>query len=255
MAKVKSNANRIVKLSTIKAIHKWLSLVVFVQLLIWLGTGLFFNVMDHDKARGNQYRLAVKSVDINHQALMATKQVLSQSERAVKELSLVQRLGQAYYLLTHEKALYRHFNNEYSLVNAYTGKTQQIDSVMASSLAQQSYSGKAQVIKISKVSPPFDDFLKEQNTLWKIDFADQLNTSVYLDAGSGHLVGHSNDDKRFVDFFFMLHFMDYPIFTKERTGGFNNGQIIFFALLTLLLCLTGLIWTIEMLLKGRYKLR
>lgn len=255
MRKIKSSRTGIIKLSTIKALHKWLSLIVFAQLFIWLVTGLYFNLMDHDKARGNKYRQAIKAVKIDSQRLLPTTQIIAQSEATLEELSLVQRLGKPYYLLTHEKGLYRHFLNKYSLINAYTGEVKEIDESMASLLAQQSYSGEATIKQSTKVFPPVSDFLKEQNPLWKVDFQDELNTSVYINASSGRLVGHSNDDKRFVDFFFMLHFMDYPIFTKERTGGFNNGQIIIFALLTLLFCLTGLIWTIEMLVKGRYKLR
>ena len=35
----------------LKKIHKWLSLLVGLQLLIWIGSGLFFNLMDHDKSQ------------------------------------------------------------------------------------------------------------------------------------------------------------------------------------------------------------
>ena len=48
MKKVNKQQSQLFKLSTVKSLHKWLSLLVFVQLLIWLGTGLFFNLMDHD---------------------------------------------------------------------------------------------------------------------------------------------------------------------------------------------------------------
>ena len=84
-------------------------------------------------------------------------------------------------------------------------------------------------------------------------FADEVNTSVYIIADSARLIAHSNDDRRFVDFFFMLHFMDYLLLSDER--GFNKWQIVFFALITLLFCLTEIIWTIELAVKGRYKLR
>ena len=46
---------RLFKLNT--SVHKWLSLVVGLQLLIWLGTGLYFNLMDHNKASGNELRV------------------------------------------------------------------------------------------------------------------------------------------------------------------------------------------------------
>jgi len=211
--------------------------------------------MDHSKARGTQYKQTSVQTKVDAKRLLSSKEVLTQSKSPVKDVSLIQRLGHPYYLVTHENGLYRHFESHFSLVDAYTGEVKVIDDVMASALAQASYSGPAKITKVNKVKPPIADFLKEQNTLWQVDFADELNTSVYVNASSGRLVGHSNDDKRFADFFFMLHFMDYSSLVGHSSSGFNNWQIIFFALLTLVFCLTGLIWTLELLIKGRYKIR
>jgi len=243
------------KLSTIKLLHKWLSLLVFIQLFIWLGSGLFFNLMDHSKARGNQHRQSIVPVAIDAQRLSDINTSLSITSEPLKEVSLVQRLGHPYYLITHDKGLYRHFKSHFSLVDAYSGVIKIIDNEMAAALAKESYSGSAEISHLKKVEPPIEDFLKEKNILWQVDFDDELNTSVYINASSGRLVGHSNDDKRFADFFFMLHFMDYPLTGNASVGGFNNWQIIFFALLTVVFCLTGLIWTLELLIKGRYKIK
>jgi len=255
MREANKKKSQLLKLSTIKSLHKWLSLLVFIQLFIWLGSGLFFNLMDHSKARGTQYKQASVQTKIDPQRLLDSKVFLEQSKTPVKEVSLVQLLGQPYYLLTHDKGLYRHFESNFSLVDAYSGTVKSVDNEMASALAQATYSGSAKISRISKIKPPIADFLKEQNTLWQVDFSDEVNTSVYINASSGRLVGHSNDDKRFVDFFFMLHFMDYSALFSKSSSGFNNWQIIFFALLTLVFCLTGLIWTLELLIKGRYKIR
>lgn len=255
MRKANKKKLQLFKLSTIKSLHKWLSLLVFIQLFIWLGSGVFFNLMDHSKARGNQFKQVPEQIDINYQSLWDSKALLAQSIRPVKEVSLVQRLTHPYFLFTHEKGLYRHFESDFSLVDAYSGVVKVIDNDMASALAQASYSGVAKVVNVIQVKPPIEDFPKEQNTLWQVNYSDELNTSVYINASSGRLVGHSNDDKRFADFFFMLHFMDYPFLSGDSSSGFNNWQIIFFALLTLVFCLTGLIWTLELLIKGRYKLR
>jgi Na+-transporting NADH:ubiquinone oxidoreductase subunit F len=231
----------------LKKLHKWLSLLVGLQLLIWLSTGLYFNLMDHEKASGNQFRQrpAVAQVDINK--LVEPQLVLSRSKRSVslKQISL---LAQPYYLLTHQKGLYSHFSNNYSVVDAYTGKPIVIDEVMATKLAQSSYKGQGRINSAIKLSPPYDDIPREQNHVWQINYADYINTSVYIDAGSGRIIKHSNDDKRFVDIFFMLHFMDYG-----TEGSFNNVQITVFAIFTLFFSLTGFIWTIELIFNGQYK--
>jgi hypothetical protein len=254
MRKANKKKSQLFRLSTIKSLHKWLSLLVFIQLFIWLGSGLFFNLMDHTKARGNEYRQSVAPAVINAQRLLDSSELLFQSKSPVKDVSLVQRLGHPYYLIAHEKGLYKHFESHFSLVDAYSGVVKVIDSEMALALALATYNGQGKVSEVIKIKPPIADFLKEQNTLWQINFDDALYTSVYINASSGRLVGHSNDDKRFADFFFMLHFMDYDFLGGNSDGGFNNWQIIFFALLTLVFCLTGLIWTLELLVKGRYKI-
>ncbi len=243
-----------IKLSTVKKLHKWLSIFVFIQLLIWLGTGLFFNLMDHDKARGNQNKKISTLQTVEQTRLVNLDIVLKNINKPVTEVALIQRLGKPYYLLTHEKGLYSHFKSDFSLIDAYAGDALIIDNGIASELAQASYKGNGEISGVAKVKPPIQDVLKERNTAWQVNFSDELNTSVYIDASSGRLIGHSNDDKRFVDLFFMLHFMDYPFLGQGSVGGFNNGQIIFFALLTLVFCLTGFIWVIELLRKGRYSL-
>lgn len=237
----------------IKKLHKWLSVIITLQLLIWLGSGLFFNLMDHSKARGNANRVsAKKEVNIDYHRLVEPTTVLAKYHKPVMSIKQIELLGQPYYLLNHTQNLYLHFYNEYTLVNAYTGEEQIVDFVMAQAIANASYKGSADILSTVKVSPPVSDFLKEQNTLWQVNYNDELNTSVYIDSGSGRLVGHSNDDKRFADFIFKLHFMDYGI--AGKLGSFNNGLIVFFALITLFFCLTGAIWVVDLAKKGRYKL-
>ncbi|WDD98649.1 2Fe-2S iron-sulfur cluster-binding protein [Thalassomonas actiniarum] len=232
----------------LKALHKWTSVIVGIQLLLWLISGFYFVVMDHQGARGSAYRVRPPVQEIDHQRLVEPALILSQQQGSVA-LQQISLLGTPYYLLTHEQGLYRHFKNVYSLVNAYTGELAGINKQLASALARSSYNGPGTIISAARLEPPIADLPKEKNTVWQVNFDDDINTSVYLDAGSGHVIGHSNDDKRFADFFFMLHFMDYG-----SVKGFNNIQIIFFAVVTLFLSLTGFIWTINLIANGRYAL-
>lgn len=234
---------------TVKFLHKWLSVIVALQLLIWLGSGLFFNLMDHSKARGTEYRISPeKTLKIDHGQLKDLSNVLKHTSKPVSSIKLIELLGKPYYLVNYQAGLYKHFYNEHALIQAYSGENVIIDEGMAKELASNTYSGIGKPNEIAKLSPPIDDFPKEQNAVWQVKFSDDINTSVYVDASSGRLVGHSNDDKRFADFFFMLHFMDYG-----SVGGFNNWQIIFFAFLTLFFCFTGVIWVVELARKGRYR--
>lgn len=239
----------------IKKIHKWASVIVGLQVLIWIGSGFYFNVMDHKKAKGTQYRGSNnQQMTFDASQLLEPKRILEQAKGLINSAPIVSvelsyLLGQPIYLLHHQKGLYRHFKNTYSMVDAYSGDPIIIDAIFAEKLASASYNGPGEVISVTFFDNGIDDFPKEQNTTWQINYSDELNTSVYIEAGSGRLVGHSNDDKRFADFFFMLHFMDYA-----NEGNFNSIQIILFAFITLWLTLTGFIWTVQLGFNGQYQL-
>jgi len=237
----------------IKLIHKWTSLFVGIQLLLWLGSGFYFNIMDHDKVGGNQYRERIKHALVDYQgtdnSMFVDPKTILAANKGSQSLKVVTVLDKPYYLLTHKTGLYRHFYNEQILINAYNGKVMIIDESIASQIALTSYNGPGKVLSIAHLVPPIEDIPKEKNSVWQVNFKDEVNTSVYINANSGRLIKHSDDDKRFADFFFMLHFMDYG-----SEGSFNNWQIILFAIVTLWLALSGLIWTIELGFNGHYKL-
>jgi ferredoxin len=121
---------------------------------------------------------------------------------------------------------------------------------MANALAKQSYNGPGVIRSSNLFAAPVSDFPRQQNATWKIDFDDDVDTSVYVEAGSGRIVGHSDDDKRLADIFFKLHFMDYG-----NEGSFNSVQMILFAFVSLWLSLTGMIWTVDLGFRGQYQVK
>jgi hypothetical protein len=234
----------------VRKIHKWASVLIGIQLLLWLSSGIFFNMMDSNKAHGNLYRGQVSQKNsIEANKLMHPAQILKKAEGATS-LKLITLLTQPYYLLSYRNSLYANFKQQQNLVHAYSGKIVEIDNVMAGELAHLSYTGAASIRSIQLLQPPLKDISKEKNAAWRINFADEVNTSVYIQASSGRLIGHVDDHKRFADFFFMLHFMDYG-----NEGSFNTIQMILFAFVTLWLALTGLIWTINLGFRGQYKIK
>ncbi|MGI5310614.1 PepSY domain-containing protein [Rheinheimera sp. WS51] len=242
-------------MSMVKKIHKWSSVIVGIQLMIWLSTGMYFNLMDPVKAAGNTYKVAeAPSMDwhqltLKSQALQEPKTVLQQQPET-NSLELIELAGKAYYLLNHQRGLYDYFVNKYSLVNAITGEPVGIDPRLAKEIAAESYAGPGKVTSATLMKPPIADLLKQKNPVWQVNFADEINTSVYVEADSGRIAGHSDDDKRLADFFLKLHFMDYA-----NEGSFNNVLMMFFAFLTLFLSGTGLIWTIDLVLRGKHKIK
>lgn len=234
----------------VRKIHKWASVIVGVQFLLWLTSGIYFNLMDHEKAAGRTYLSHSKpTMTIVPQKLIEPSEVLAKYPPSVLLTSSI-LLSTPVYLLTHQKGLYANFENHYSIVDAYTGHQLAIDKEMANALATQSYDGPGLIRSTVLLSDSIDDFPKQQNPTWKVDFNDNVETSVYVEAGSGRIVGHSDQDKRLADIFFMLHFMDYG-----NEGSFNSVQMILFAFVSLWLSLTGIIWTVDLGFRGQYQIK
>ena len=237
-------------MTSIKTLHKWAAVLVGIQFMIWLGSGLYFNFMDHKKAAGHTYKAHLHSDLQWHQLSLQEPAAVLQQNAGVVSASLIDLAGKPYYLLQHQRGLYAHFANTYSLVDALSAQPVALDDAFAKQLAAASYNGPGQIVSAELLQPPIADLLKERNPVWQVNFADDINTSVYVDAGSGRIAGHSDDHKRLADFFLKLHFMDYA-----NQGSFNNVFMMLFAFVSLWLSGTGLVWTVDLMRRGQYNLK
>jgi len=238
----------------LKKYHKWFGLAVGLQLVVWLVSGLFLNLVDGKSLSPNTYRghndsAISRKVNQEFRPLISAQQVVKRHGQGI-ELRLIKLLNKPYYWLYKNKALYTHFEQDIILINAYTNEVKLIDELFASKLAYASYTGPGQVVSASLLTPPLNDFLKEKNAAWQVNFADEINTSVYIEANSGRLIGHSNDNKRIEDFMLMLHFMDY-----FGEGSFNNMFMMIFSLITLALVISGSVWVVSLVKHKQYRLR
>ena len=259
----KTNKNRIKNkklkaMPWIRFLHRWFSLLVFVQLLIWISTGLYFNLMDHQKASGNQHRqrIVAETKQFANEALFPLTKVLQQYP-LLEKISLLNRLGEPYYLLTFQQGLYSHFPRQQTLIDAKTGEVKRFDAEAIEQIALLSYKGNA-LINASQKIRQIEELPKQQNPLWQVNLNDKLNTSVYIDVQNASVIAHVDDDKRLADLMFKLHFMDYRILNNllgSKTGGFNNAQVILLALLTLLFALTGVYWLLHLVKHKQFKIK
>ena len=237
-------------MNMVRKLHKWASVVVGIQFLIWLGSGMYFNFMDHTKAAGHTYKAHQHpSLSWHTLALQEPAEVLRQNAPSTT-LTLIELAQKPYYLLNHQRGLYANFVNKHSLVDAQTGQPLTIDADFARQLASASYSGPGEIVSATLLQPPIADLLKQKNAVWQVNFADEINTSVYVEADSGRIAGHSDDDKRLADFFLKLHFMDYA-----NEGSFNSVLMMVFAFVALWLSGTGMVWTVDLALRGQYKIK
>lgn len=238
----------------VRVAHYWAGAIVVLQLLIWLGTGIYFNVTPHHKLKGMQYNDGDQNVmqtwpSFDEKQLQPLAALLSDYP-SMARVTLVELTGKPVYLLEPQVHRYEYQCQQTILVDAYSAQVILIDSTYAQALALQSYTGPGDIIQTRRLVAPFTEWPKQCNALWQVDMNDELNTRIYINSVNGQLVGHKNDHTDLADLMFKLHFMDYL-----HQGSFNNPFSWLFGLLMLMSSLSGLYWVIDNVRFKRYRVR
>lgn len=194
-----------------RTLHKWLGLVVGLQILIWLASGLYMVIVDIDFIHGDSLvKNTQQTVDVPKTPSVSIA-VLRASYQDVKQIALKPLMGKTYYSVTT-------IDNRY-LVDPESGDViSPLGESAAREIAVYHFAGKAPVISASLISsnPPLE-IQTRGLPLWRIDFEDRFETSFYIDPYSGSLVTRRHQYWRIFDFLWMLHIMDY----EDRSDAHN----------------------------------
>ena len=98
------------------------------------------------------------------------------------------------------------------------------------------FAGSEGVTSIRKIETPNLETRKLALPAWRVEFADDQHTTLFVSARTGEVLGLRNDTWRLWDVFWMIHIMDYT----ERES-FNHPLIVTVATGVAWLALSGLI--------------
>ena len=216
---------------TVTLMHKWLGLIVGLQLLLWLISGLVFSLLDPAKVSG-RHLVAEQPVSsvmapgalLGHEAIAARY-----ASGSVLEIKLIHNLGRPHYR-TETRSLVE-------LRDARSGYLFEVDSDVAAQVAARDYAGDDNLLG----RPVWMDTAnlearKHRGPMWRVDAADAFATSLYISAQDGRVLERRNDTWRLFDFFWMLHTMDY-----RGRDDFNNPLVITVGLASLWLVGSGMV--------------
>lgn len=207
--------------------HKWIGLLIAIQFLLWMSSGVVMSLLDADKVRGREFRVPAPAVQPWPADAMPVDAVVAASARQVMTVSSSWLLQQPVYRLASDKANW--------MVSARDGKPVVLDAALATRIAQASYSGSARPVGARLLTYTLETRAHKE-PVWRVDFSDADDTSVYVSANTGNVLEHRNSTWRLFDFFWMLHIMDY----WERAN-FNNPLLVGSAVFGLLMSLSG-VW-------------
>ncbi|MFT5276407.1 MAG: Na+-transporting NADH:ubiquinone oxidoreductase subunit F [Glaciecola sp.] len=240
-----------------KKIHKWVAVVVFIQLFIWLGSGFLLGKVDHSKAAGRDTKIhSTDKLSAFNNELIDIQNILKSYPLAT-HIELVNLLDMPVYRIRMTSGQHAYQASEYVLINAIDGRLINLassDAAIANfrliqDIAQASYKHPLKAQETQLMLAPIEDLPRERNPVWQINTLDSDNTSIYIRANTAQFITHVNDETRWRDLLLMLHFMDY-----FQEGSFNNMFIKVFGFSTLILSGSGLWWLYRLVRENQIKL-
>ena len=204
-----------------------MGLLIGLQILIWLVSGLYMVVVDLDFIHGDtlvtnmQQTVAVPEPGLQHLS------DLSARFPDATRISLVPVMAKTFYTVTTPTQRYLLDPDSTTVISPLDEKT-------AREIAAFHFNGDAPILDATLITgnPP-TEIQTRRLPLWRINFDDRFSTSFYIDPYTGKLVTRRHQYWRIFDFVWMLHIMDY----EERSDAHN--------LLLQAAAITGLVFAIS----------
>ncbi|MFC7049426.1 PepSY domain-containing protein [Emcibacter nanhaiensis] len=215
----------------LRRIHKWLGLIVGIQFLLWTLSGFIMSWFPIGEVRGNHLVSEEPAQTLSpSQDYVSPSVILAHfAGQDVSTLSLLLYRGHPVYQVGVGQDIF--------LFNALTGLDfRKIDKQDALNIAEERYAGQGKVRAVSWLEEPVGEISGVRLPLWRVDFDDDINSSLYISPDTAKIIRVRSDIWRRHDFFWMLHIMDY----EERTD-INNLLLVSAASVGLFIVLSGVI--------------
>ena len=211
----------------LRVLHKWIGLIIGVQLLLWTLSGAGMAILPMEEVAGGAAREQPKVRLVS--AADNWPYVREQLEDGpVTSISLRQLQRRPVYELETPKGV--------RLFDVATGAPITVDARLAREIASAAYPREPQVRRVASLRELTLPVREHELPIWRVDFADAENSSFYVSGSTGALLERRNDTWRIWDVFWMLHIMDYA----ERAS-FNHPVIWLFGFAAVWLAITG-VW-------------
>lgn len=208
-------------------VHKWLALLIGLQVLIWFASGTLMSFLPIERVRG-EHLVDRSATPLPAGAGLANPaMLLARAESPVEGMAWRMLLDRPVAELTTAKGV--------QLFDGATGVSlPPVDAVTAGKIARRGWKGdpatSAMTSPVVRESPEYRGSLPA----WRVAFADPDATSVFVAADSGRITAVRTGTWRLYDFFWSLHIMDW----KEHEN-FNTPWLLAFAIGGLAFGLTG----------------
>ena len=203
----------------VRSFHKYLSLAISIQLLLWTISGIYFAFNKIELIRGEQYLLEQEISDVSLDDMKNTFNA--------KNLSILKRLDQWIIKVEDGAGVY------YTDLNGNKLTSLTREQVKLAVKGQTSLTP-VNVTRITSSSEG-SEFRGRELPLFKVTTLSEDEVNVYVDAVSGEVKAIRSDSWRWWDLLWSLHIMDY----REREN-IDNFLLKIFSILALISSLSGI---------------
>ncbi len=209
--------------------HKWIGLIVGVQVVLWTMGGVVMSWMPIEEVRSEHKIAQSNPVVLNSFPTMLSVDELGKLARVpIVQLSYDTLLGKPVARIMFE-------TGSYEIRSALTGELiTPISLELAQKIAETDYAPDFPVSEVIKMTENNIDY-RGSLPVWRINFADGEATSIYVSPTQARIVARRSSNWRLFDFFWMLHIMDY-----EERHDFNNPLLIIFSISALAFAISGI---------------
>lgn len=190
-------------------LHRWLGLVISLQLLAWSVGGFVFSVLDIRAVRGELDSTVPAERPLGYDAIETLSEpirsMLERSDaRHSTQLTLIDRgLGAHWEARDANSAVVARFT-----LDGRRAETLTVED--AAELARRDFKHSAEVsaVVLYESDPPIE-YRGRPLPAFRVEFDHPKDTHIYVDASTGEITARRNRSWRVFDFFWMLHTMDY----------------------------------------------
>jgi Na+-transporting NADH:ubiquinone oxidoreductase subunit F len=212
-----------------RKLHKWLSLLIGLQIILWAASGVMFAWLDPADVR------AEASVRMVEPPPLAPASVRTDPAKWLGEYPQ-QELYDIRAIALADRWVWRvELQNGVELRSLEDGALVKLDEAWVRKLAVDRYGGSGSLAATTlQISPSIES--RSKGPVWRAQFDDAQRTALYFAADDGRFIAARNGSWRVYDFFWMLHTMDYA-----GRDNFNNPLIVTIGFASLWLAISGVV--------------
>jgi len=162
--------------------HKWLALIVGIQVLIWGLSGLYMTAVHIDNIHGNHLVKPQATLELTNLSIKPLDSELLSSLDGIKNIHLTSIQQMPVYLIRTSDQLLK--------VNAVTLEfLPELDVAQIRAIANRHYAGENNIRNIELLARHPAELGGRKQPIWVVEYDDWLESSLYFTADTGQFYG------------------------------------------------------------------